>query len=183
MPDSSDKAHGEAFLARWSRLKRGQDVAPPAEREGAGLHPDPAPEANVLAPDAPALTDADMPPVESLDEASDFSGFLSEGVSEVLRRKALSKLFGLPVFNQLDGLNDYDEDYTQLKPLGDTITYQMRQWMERDKKKLEDEAAAREGEATQAEAHAEPAPVEPQQTPAQEAPAEPGEASDSPPGV
>lgn len=88
--------------------------------------------------DPEPLTDADMPDIETLDERSDFSGFLSESVSEHLRRKALKKLFHLPEFNIRDGLNEYDEDYSKFIPLGDTVTYQMKQFIERQKQDFKD---------------------------------------------
>lgn len=153
MPDSS---RDEAFLSRWSRLKRQRETAsatPTAAPGATALH-DEAP-GEAPAP-APVLTDADMPPVESLGETSDFSGFLSAGVSQELRDMALRKLFSLPQFNVVDGLNDYDEDYTKLAPLGDTVTYQMRQWLERDAKT----AAAAHDDSTGARGDASPAAQE-----------------------
>jgi len=148
----SDSQVGEAddgFLGRWSRLKTKAEVrsaplvddsesvavvtdtvaAEAAATEVAGLVRA-EPDATAVA-EPQALTDADMPDVESLDESSDFSGFLSEKVSEQLRRKALRKLFQLPEFNIRDGLNEYDEDYSTFVPLGDTVTYQMKQFIER----------------------------------------------------
>lgn len=102
--------------------------------------------------DAQSLTDADMPTIESLDEASDFSGFLSEKVSEQLRRKALSKLFHLPEFNVRDGLNDYDEDYSTFVPLGDTVTYQMKQFIERQKQQFNEALEAEDDDQVTARA-------------------------------
>ena len=67
-----------------------------------------------------------MPPLDSLDENSDYSGFLSPGVSERLRRRALRKLFMSAVFNIRDGLDDYDEDFTNFEALGDIVTSDMR---------------------------------------------------------
>ena len=58
-----------------------------------------------------------MPPLDSLDEASDYSGFLSPGVSDHLHRLALRKLFQSTVFQVRDGLDDYDRDYRQLQTL------------------------------------------------------------------
>ena len=112
----------QTVIGRWSRLKRGET---PAE-------PQPTPlESPTTAEAQPApLTDQDMPAVDGLDEGSDFSCFLSAGVSDGLRRQALDRLFRLPMCGVLDGLNDYDDDYTQLEELGDTVTYQMRQWAE-----------------------------------------------------
>ena len=65
----------------------------------------------------PLLGDADMPPLDSLGPESDYSGFLSPGVSEELRRLALRKLFHSPLFNVTDGLDDYDDDFTSFAVL------------------------------------------------------------------
>ena len=58
-----------------------------------------------------------MPSLESLNEESDYSGFLSPGVSDGLHRLALRKLFGAAKFQVRDGLDDYDTDYNLLQPL------------------------------------------------------------------
>lgn len=111
----------EGFLSRWSRRK--QAVA-------AGQPPEPAvPAPAAEAPEAeaePLLTDADMPPLDALDEQSDYSGFLSPGVSEELRQLALRKLFRAATFNVTDGLDDYDEDFTSFAKLGEIVTREMR---------------------------------------------------------
>ncbi|MCB1905822.1 MAG: DUF3306 domain-containing protein [Rhodocyclaceae bacterium] len=122
----------QTVIGRWSRLKRGET---PAE-------PQPTPlESPTTAEAQPApLTDQDMPAVDGLDEGSDFSCFLSAGVSDGLRRQALDRLFRLPMCGVLDGLNDYDDDYSRLEALGDTVTYQMKQWAQRQ---LQDELARR----------------------------------------
>ena len=43
-----------------------------------------------------------------------------------LRKKALARLFHSPKFNIRDGLDDYDDDYTTYKPLGNIVTAEMR---------------------------------------------------------
>ncbi len=124
----------EGFLTRWSRRKQairsGEEVAdePATPSDAAELEPSQVPE-------QPELTDADMPPIETLDENSDYSAFLSPKVSEGLRRLALRKLFHLPQFNITDGLNDYDEDYTNLTELGGIVTHEMRRMLEREKQR------------------------------------------------
>lgn len=72
------------------------------------------------------LTDDDMPALDSLDESSDFSGFMSSGVSDRLRKQALRKLFSSAGFNVRDGLDDYDEDFTNFEGLGDIVTSDMK---------------------------------------------------------
>ena len=144
-PPSDDE---EGFLSRWSRLKNAersgvgeeseQDIAAPA----ALSVDDGATEETESAP----LTDADMPPLESLSGNSDVSGFLSKGVSEGLRRAALRKLFHSPKFNVCDGLDDYCEDFTNFPALGSTITADMRHHMER----LLKQRLAQAGEAVEA---------------------------------
>lgn len=101
----------EAFLSRWSRLKVDEgannavvaadlETAPP---EGSG--------------EGGQLTEeeivASLPDIESLEEVSDFTPFLREGVPELLKRQALRRLWRVnPVFAEIDGLAEYAEDYT-----------------------------------------------------------------------
>ncbi len=122
----------EGFLSRWSRLKDADrhGVVIDAEQDAvpAALA---AEEAPIDATDAQPLTDADMPPLDTLTGDSDISGFLAEGVSQGLRRAALRKLFHSPKFNVCDGLDDYCEDFRTWAPLGSTITADMRHHMER----------------------------------------------------
>ncbi len=141
----ADRRSDEGFLGRWSRLKQGSDVESAAPADALTTSSPQNPSDSCSAPELqeagspegvsvePPLTDADMPPLETLGADSDFSGFLSEGVSEALKRKALQKLFHLPEFNIRDGLNDYDEDFSVFTPLGDTVTYQMKRWLDPDR--------------------------------------------------
>ena len=114
---------GEDFLTRFNRLKteaRHQAPAIPAD-------PDLSAAATTAAPSQPTtLTDADMPPLASLNFDADFSGFLSPTVSDQLRKQALRQLFHSIELNRLDGLDEYAEDFTNFEPLGDLITADMR---------------------------------------------------------
>lgn len=140
---------GGGFLARWSerklRARQGADEAVGEDLEQAPPEDsgDPAPAAEES---APPPTDADMPPLETLGSHSDYSGFLSPGVSEDLRRAALTKLFHSPHLNITDGLDDYDEDFTSFAPLGDVMTADLRHRMEVAAKRLLDKQAAAEEE-------------------------------------
>ncbi len=127
----------EGFLTRWSRRKRAipdgpvdDRTSPPASSSEAGTLADTSPR------DPPQLSDEDMPPVESLDEHSDYSAFLSSKVSEEVRQAALRKLFQLPEFNVKDGLDDYDEDYTTFTELGDLVPHDMKRMFEREQKRI-----------------------------------------------
>jgi len=129
-PDRVEPGEDEDVLARWSRrklqarsggvdpeLEQAATSPPSEERDASGAEP------------APQLTDADMPPLDSLTEDSDYAAFLSPGVSDDLRRQALRKLFGQQTFNVTDGLNDYDGDYTQFAGLGNVVTREMQRML------------------------------------------------------
>lgn len=136
----------EGFLSRWSRRKLNPETSRPDEVQKFPDGQAPLVEAGVDAvqkplveseEQPPVLTDEDMPPIESLHENSDFTGFMSPGVSDELRKLALRKLFSGAAFNVVDGLDDYDEDYTSFEKLGDIITSDMRYQMERIANSLE----------------------------------------------
>ncbi len=150
MPEQSDRAQPRAlddqadgdFLSRWSRRKtRARLGKPPltstpedtlGDQRPASSPDEKAPPSTAepaTEPDKIAesvLTDADMPPLDTLGPDADYSGFLSPGVSRDLRRRALAQLFRSASFNVTDGLDDYAEDFTRYTPLGDLITADMR---------------------------------------------------------
>lgn len=112
----SDRSDDDGFISRWSRRKREAretDPEPSTRESGAPVETTQAPAEED--PEGDPEVVAQLPDIDSLDMSSDFTVFLRKGVPEVLRRKALRKLWGLdPVFANLDGLNNYDEDYTKL---------------------------------------------------------------------
>jgi hypothetical protein len=120
----------EDFLERWSRRKLDAQHDNPGAPAGAtDTVKDPGP---ATAEPERVLTDVDMPPIETLDGNSDYAPFLSPGVSDGLRQQALRKLFNQPGYNITDGLNDYDEDFTQFAGLGKVITHEMKRMLQRE---------------------------------------------------
>jgi len=104
------------FLSRWSRRKQ-------AAREGLE-EPDPQPEQPAVpaenaaepaaeeaaAADESAYADIDF---DALDYDSDYTQFMDKDVPEMVRRRALRALWRSdPILANVDGLNDYDEDFT-----------------------------------------------------------------------
>lgn len=145
--------NSETALSRWSRRKAESTETPPEIDLAAKVElsqEDPLNEGDNEAV-VPVLTDADMPAIESLDQDSDFSGFMSSGVSDKLRNLALRKLFSGASFNIRDGLDEYDEDYTYFEPLGDIVTCDMKHQMELEVEKLR-QAALQEQEEKESEA-------------------------------
>ena len=161
-------------LSRWSRLKRkradgevvnepkvtvkdGQGGAVPVMRDApSGAVPavqedDPDADERELTEEEQAYVET-LPPVEELNKDSDFTGFMDKRVPEFLRRRALRKLWlSDPAFSFLDGMNEYDEDYSMMVELAaGATTYRPDQggyaWKEKPKPEAE------EGEAGENEA-------------------------------
>ncbi len=146
------ESHESSLLQRWAERKARVTeeeqlptpvTAPPSELQE---EPEPTP----------------LPSLESLDENSDYRGFLAPEVSEELHRLALRKLFRSPRFQVLDGLNDYDEDYTSFAPLGDLITHEMRRKIEAEAKRLAENETA--DSAEQEVSPVTEQPIEPEST-------------------
>ena len=142
MPERDD----DSFLLRWSKRKRGLETeaeatgqrpedpgkgAGAAADEEAATHRDPTHadgsdvdqaaaadgEANETVP--PELSDVD---IEALDYDSDFTRFMKDGVPEALKRRALRQLWRSdPILANVDGLNDYDGDFTDAAMVVDVL--------------------------------------------------------------
>lgn len=118
----------EPALARWSRRKQAAALTtePSADDAQAVAVVDAPEEAEPVAP-LP-----DLPDVESLTADSDYTAFMQAGVPEDLKRLALRKLWrSNPIFANLDGMNDYDEDFGLLYKVGAVIqtSYQVGKGM------------------------------------------------------
>ncbi len=122
-PDKDDKP----FLSRWSERKT-------AERERDAAVPEELPDADEsqgeladVEGECEEITAEDLPDIETLDKDSDFTPFLKDGVPEELKRLALRKLWmSDPAFSVLDGLNDYDDDYSMIGTVVQEITSRYR---------------------------------------------------------
>lgn len=98
------------FLSRWSRRKR--SVVEETEAEDVPKAPA-VPEPETAEEEEQILSRLQLPVPETLKPGDDFSAFMSDGVPEFLRRRALRVLWrSNPVLANLDGLNDYDDDFT-----------------------------------------------------------------------
>jgi len=111
----------KGFAARWSQRKADarSDTAPESEEpEKVANLPDDAEAQSEITqdPDKPELlTEADFDDVDfdALDKSSDYTRFIQSNVPEEVQKKALRKLWESDsVFEVLDGMNDYDEDFT-----------------------------------------------------------------------
>ena len=129
----------------------------PGERRESDDHRIPAPaDAASSPPQRPEEPQAEerppLPELHTLTGQSDVSAFLDPEVDESLRRAALRRVFLSPAFNVVDGLDDYDDDFTRFEPLGDIVTADMRhqaqQQAERDEAQPSNEPALEERHRT-----------------------------------
>ncbi|RRJ83964.1 DUF3306 domain-containing protein [Aestuariirhabdus litorea] len=148
----SDDRDNEGFARRWSRRKlQAQETdLPPQAEDQLPATDEPTATAEAAEPPPPPKTDADMPELSSLQGDDSYADFLSEGVSEELRRKALKQLFHQAHFNITDKLDDYDDDFSVFEPLGDTISEHLKQWINRDPDNTHPRQAEKEEEADEA---------------------------------
>ncbi len=104
----------DGFLGRWSRMKRAGDVAPaePSPPEEAAPEPEP-PAAAPEETDAEILARLDLPDPDLLQPGDEFARYLRAPLPPHLKRRAMRRLWrSNPVLANLDGLNDYDTDFT-----------------------------------------------------------------------
>lgn len=130
----------EAFLSRWSRLKRER---PAAEKK----------------PDGPAPA---LPPVDELTPESNFAGFMHPKVKDELRRLALKKLFSDPHFKATDPFEPYSIDLTVAESIPPDMLEQLNQARTVLFREEEEKKAAQAQQAAQA-ATDEPKQGEPKQ--------------------
>src|SRR5918992_3738059 len=127
----------EAFLDRWSRLKKEEKH------------------------ELPAKEDKPVPPVPSVDKLtpdSDFSAFMHPKVEDALRRVALKKLFSDPHFNIPDPYEPYSVDFTGGDPIPPELLATLKQAEQlvfgekkEDKTETKEEVASGEKEEPQAD--------------------------------
>ncbi|SHE43705.1 Protein of unknown function [Loktanella atrilutea] len=90
--------------------ERAAEEAPVAPSEEAVDSPEQVPEE---LSDAELLDALDLPDPDTLQREDDFAAFMARAVPQHLRNRALRSLWRSdPVLANLDGLNDYDADYT-----------------------------------------------------------------------
>jgi hypothetical protein len=133
------KEDKEAFLSRWSRLKRETKNQPPEKVADKPVDPKAPP------PELPAL--------DKLTFESDYRAFFHPKIDEDVRRAALKKLFSDQRFNVMDGLDTYIDDYSKTEPIPPAMLAGLRQaqnilaWAKEDKEQVAKEQALKEARA------------------------------------
>ncbi|MBE2168993.1 MULTISPECIES: DUF3306 domain-containing protein [unclassified Cobetia] len=149
----------------------------------------------------------ELPDPDTLTPDADISAFMQSGVDPALRQRALRRIFMGGEHSVRDGLDDYDQDFSQMRPLAEGVADTLRSWTRKVEEGLEklDEASetpavdttletddqvaeqAPDGEAPVGESHATPSDEilespDPQAIPAENS-REPAPVSDDDSGV
>ncbi|MEC7940980.1 MAG: DUF3306 domain-containing protein [Pseudomonadota bacterium] len=152
------------FFSRWSqrKLDESTDKALEAEQpveETSFTSSEPASQtlssAEELAPNDPTSIE----PTDALEESADTKESASETTeelsmaqllvseaSESVKKAALRKFFLSEEFNVRDGLDDYDDDYSNLKSLSEGVAESLRDWV---KEKVEEETPSEQEQVTE----------------------------------
>ncbi len=145
----------ESRLQRWSRRK--SEVSNKTEPSPSlPVDNEPSPEEQELAinqalPEHEVLAKYGLPEPDAIKLGTDITGFMRKEIPELLRRKALRALWkSNPVLAVLDGLNDYDEDFTDAAHAGKVVKtlYKVGQGMfDKAEKRAEREREEEQNEA------------------------------------
>lgn len=105
----------ESRLQRWSRKKTetGKKTEPAPSIDSGPSQEEQELAINEALPEHDVLEKYGLPDPDAIELGTDITGFMRKEIPELLRRKALRSLWkSNPVLAVLDGLNDYDEDFT-----------------------------------------------------------------------
>ena len=152
------------FFSRWSQRKLDESTDKALEAE------QPVEETSVTSSESASqtLTSAEelapneptsIEPTDALEESADTKESASETTeelsmaqllvseaSESVKKAALRKLFLSEEFNVRDGLDDYDDDYSNLKSLSEGVAESLRDWV---KEKAEEEMPSEQEQVTE----------------------------------
>ena len=152
------------FFSRWSqrKLDESTDKALEAEQpveETSVTSSESASQTRISAEELAPNDTASIEPTDALEESTDTKESASETTeelsiaqllvseaSESVKKAALRKLFLSEEFNVRDGLDDYDDDYSNLKSLSEGVAESLRDWV---KDKAEEETPSEQEQATE----------------------------------
>lgn len=143
----ASEEHSKPFLSRWSQRKLAVEQTAEIENKTAAESP---PESNQFA-FAESTEIPDKPNSAPSDEVKPL--WQRDDVDPREKQQALRDLFRQPKFNQVDGLDEYDNDYNyhNFAKLGDVITHEMRSRLAAQAESIADSAQSTEPAATQAD--------------------------------
>ncbi|WP_234496001.1 DUF3306 domain-containing protein [Vibrio maritimus] len=131
------------FLSRWSQRKLEEQSLDKTEQESASLEKVQEEEHSLDESVAELEGEQEDTASESEHEVEGEELSISQllantEVDKAVKKAALRKLFMQPEFNVVDGLNDYDHDYSAVKPLATEVAETLRGWVKDVEEHLEE---------------------------------------------
>lgn len=109
-------------------------VEEPLELDEANLEPI---DSSELAQQEPP-SDDETEVTEEQEKGNAMSALLASDVAPELKKQALRSLFFSGQFNEVDELNDYAQDFSQMKPLSADVASKLRNWTREKVEQLEE---------------------------------------------
>ncbi|MCO7233029.1 MULTISPECIES: DUF3306 domain-containing protein [unclassified Cobetia] len=79
----------------------------------------------------------ELPDPDTLTPDADISAFMQSGVDPALRQRALRRIFMGGEHSVRDGLDDYDQDFSKMRPLAEGVADTLRSWTRKVEEGLE----------------------------------------------
>jgi len=115
----------DSFLTRWSRRKLEDD--PEAISDLEDEMSSEADADSAITESTSQLTENDV--TDDNPENQSIASLLASQATKEIKKAALRKLFLSGEFSEVDRLNDYDHDYSSIKPLASEVAQKLREWM------------------------------------------------------
>ncbi len=133
----------DSFLSRWSKRKidNNDDIQELAKDEV--LEPEKAVELEQI-DDLSDVSITKSDETEDTEKPESIASLLASQAAKETKKAALRKLFLSGEFSEVDRLNDYDHDYTSVKPLATEVAQQLRQWWNSSTDESEEETLTEE---------------------------------------
>ncbi|NHH84954.1 DUF3306 domain-containing protein [Cobetia sp. MB87] len=93
----------------------------------------------------------ELPDPDTLTPDADISAFMQSGVDPALRQRALRRIFMGGEHSVRDGLDDYDQDFSKVRPLAEGVADTLRSWtrkVEEGLEKLDETSEAPQADTT-----------------------------------
>ncbi len=133
----------DSFLSRWSKRKidNNDDVQETVKDEV--LEPPKAVELEQI-DDLSDVSITQNDETEDKEKPESIASLLASQAAKETKKAALRKLFLSGEFSEVDRLNDYDHDYSSVKPLASEVAQQLRQWWNNSTDESEEETLTEE---------------------------------------
>ncbi len=118
----------DSFLSRWSKRK----IEGPESEENRLELPDSELNTDIVEAEQTDVIDIDVTQTDESDDKEkpeSIASLLASQAAKETKKAALRKLFLSGEFSEVDRLNDYDHDYSSVKPLAQEVAQKLREWI------------------------------------------------------